>query len=138
MSSGDHSTRFSIGQEFFESIPISEQLMETFSQISGDKNPLHVDNEYAKKNGFKGRVAFGNILGLLVSKLVGMSLGDENVMLISQKINYHQPIYIGNTIKITGEITSISNSVNVIELKLVFSDEDDTIVASGKCQVRCH
>ena len=118
-------------------IIITEELLKKFGEISGDYNPLHVNETFAKKRGFKDRVAYGNILGLLVSQLVGMHLWSQDVMLISQKINFKKPVYPGDVIELTGKIALKSAAVNIIELSLSFSSDAGDIVASGKCQVRC-
>ena len=118
-------------------IIITEELLNKFGDLAGDYNPLHVNETYAKKRGFKDRVAYGNILGLLVSQLVGMHLWSEEVMLVSQKINFKKPVYPGDVIELTGTIALKSAAVNIIELSLSFSNDAGEIVASGKCQVRC-
>jgi acyl dehydratase len=117
-------------------IIITEELLNKFGDLAGDYNPLHVNETYAKKRGFKDRVAYGNILGLLVSQLVGMHLWSEDVMLISQKINFKKPVYLGDVIELTGKIAQKSAVVNIIELSLSFTNDAGEIVASGKCQVR--
>ena len=48
---------------------ITDDLLKKFEEISGDSNPLHVNKSYALERGFKDRVAYGNILGLMVSQL---------------------------------------------------------------------
>ena len=116
---------------------ITEELLQKFGALSGDYNPLHVDEIFAKKRGFKDKVAYGNILGLLISQLVGMHLWSDDVMLISQKINFKKPVYVGDTIELTGKIALKSAAVNIIELSLTFSNDSGEIIASGKCQVRC-
>ena len=118
-------------------IIITEEFLKKFGDLSGDYNPLHVNETYAKKKGFKDRVAYGNILGLLVSQLVGMHLWSEDVMLLSQKINFKKPVYPGDVIELTGRIALKSAAVNIIELSLSFTNYAGEIVASGKCQVRC-
>lgn len=115
---------------------ITEDLLEKFGTIAGDYNPLHTNEQYARGKGFKNRVAYGNILGLLISQLVGMHLWSENVMLISEKIDFRRPVYNGDCIIVTGRISQKSAVVNIIELSLVFTNNSEEIVASGKCQVR--
>jgi 3-hydroxybutyryl-CoA dehydratase len=116
---------------------ITEELLKAFGELSGDYNPLHIDDAYAKEKGFTGKVAYGNILGLLISQLVGMNLWSKEVMLISQKINFNKPIYTGNFIELTGKITQKSSALKVVELSLSFANDEGDIVASGKCHVRC-
>jgi len=121
---------------YYAKIIITEELLKKFGDLAEDYNPLHVDETYAKKRGFKDKVAYGNILGLLVSQLVGMHLWSDDVMLISQKINYKMPVYPGDIIELSGKIVMKSAAVNIIELSLSFSNGSGEVVASGKCQVR--
>jgi acyl dehydratase len=137
LSHNDYIRTINIGKIFSTNLEITETLVNQFGLLSGDLNPLHTDNDYAKKKGFLGRVCYGNILGMLISTLVGMRLGFDEVMLISQKINFKQPIYIGDKIELKGEVLNKSESVKIIELGLSFWNENGQKIASGKCQVRC-
>ena len=122
--------------EFSADIDISQKLIDIFRDISGDYCPLHIDPEYAKERGFPDKVVYGNILGLLISQLVGMNLWSHDVMLISQTVNYKHPIYVGDQIRVIGKVAYFSESIRVAELKLTFYNLDDLIVASGKCSVK--
>lgn len=72
----------------------------------------------------------------MISVLVGMKLGTQDIMLISQSIKYRQPIYENTTIKIEGTVTHFSESVHMLELKLIFYDDLKNRVATGKCQCK--
>lgn len=123
--------------EYKNKILITEELLQKFADISGDYNPLHINESFAQKRGFKNKVAYGNILGLLISQLVGMHLWSEEVMLISQKVDYKKPMYPGDLIELSGKVSQISDAVNIVELSLRFVKDDGEIIATGKCQVRC-
>jgi 3-hydroxybutyryl-CoA dehydratase len=121
---------------YCSTLVITEELLTKFAELSGDYNPLHVDGKFAMARGFTDRVAYGNILGLLLSRLVGMHLWSPNVMIISQRINFNKPVYPRDTIELKAKITQKSAAVNIVELTLSFSNQAGEIVASGKCQVR--
>ena len=93
-----------VGDEIERQIIVSDGLMDDFSKISGDFNPLHTNEEFAKSKGFAGRVAHGNILNLMISSMVGMDLKDDNVMLLSQRVEYKKPMFIDDVITATGTI----------------------------------
>ena len=118
------------------SILISDKLLASFRDISGDYNPLHTSESYAHQKGFPGRVAYGGILVLCTSRLVGMCLGIDNIMLISQKIDFKLPMFVRDTILLTATITHKSLAVSVIDLKLCFTNQNNQIVALGKCKVK--
>jgi len=124
------------GQRFTRSLAITSELLEQYGKLSGDFNPLHIDDQYAREKGFKSRVAYGNIYGMLLSTLVGMDLGHQEVMLLSEKFDFKKPVYVGDTIKLTATVAVTSVSVRVIEFNLEFCDVDGDAAASGKGQVR--
>lgn len=122
---------------FKSAMTITETMMDLFAQASGDRSRLHVDAEFAKGHGFAGRVAYGNILGMLVSTLVGMNLESPNVMIISQSIDFKQPVYIGDTVELTAEVSGTSEAVGVVEFDLDFRNQRREKVAKGKLQIKC-
>ncbi|MBF0541681.1 MAG: MaoC family dehydratase N-terminal domain-containing protein [Nitrospirae bacterium] len=124
------------GDIFYRTIEITSQIMETFAVISGDYNPIHVDEVFAKNMGFKGRVVYGNILGLLVSALVGEGLPMKEVMIISEQLNFKSIIYIGDIIRLSATVSTISEATGVIELKLNFLNNSEDKVANGKLQIK--
>ncbi len=133
---GDFLSTISCGNEFSVKLNINEELVKQFGILSGDFNPLHTDDAFARSKGFVGRVCYGNILGMLISKIVGMGLGTSEVMLISEKIDFKHPVYVGDTIELKGEVVQISEAVSVIELNLSFWNDLNVKVAYGKCAVR--
>ncbi|MGO9089212.1 MAG: MaoC/PaaZ C-terminal domain-containing protein [bacterium] len=137
MNSGDPLNLFSRGEKFTRTLAITSELLERYGRLSGDFNPLHVDDQYARGKGFKSRVVYGNIYGMLLSTLVGMDLGHQEVMLLSERFDFEKPVYIGDTIQLTATVVAISVSVRVIELALEFSNITGESIASGKCQVKC-
>lgn len=127
----------SIGDKFAVKLAMTEELVKQFGVLSGDMNPLHTDDDYAIKKGFSGKVCYGNILGLLISRMVGMNIGSSEVMLISEKIDFKHPVYVGDIIELRGEVSKTSEAVRIIELELSFWNGLEVKVASGKCQMRC-
>ena len=126
-----------VGDIFERQLIISEDLMKKFSNISGDLNPLHTNEKFAKNKGFPGRVAYGNILNLMLSALVGMDLNNDSVMLLSQRIDYKKPVFLNDKIIATGTISVISKAVRVVELSMRFVNQEEVLVAKGSCSLKC-
>lgn len=126
-----------IGDEVERQLVVSEQLVNSFSALSGDFNPLHTNDTFAQNKGFSGRVAHGSILNLMISSIVGMSLKDDNVMLLTQRTSHKKPIFIDDIITAIGTIFTISASVRVIEMQLKFKNQNQVLVAQGKCSLKC-
>lgn len=127
---------FKVGETFLRKLAITEDLMSAFASISGDVHPLHVNEDFARARGFKGRVAYGNVLGLMVSSVVGMDLESPNALLISQRLNYRAPFFIGDEITLSAKTDNVSEGVSVVDLELSFANQGGAIVANGKCQVK--
>lgn len=123
-------------QAFYRTIEITEKLLLSFGELAGDYNPIHTDENYAKSKGYMGKVSYGNILGLLISSLVGESLKEYKVMLISQSINYKNPVYLGDTITLKGVIKENNEVFKVVKVKLYFTNKNGEICASGNCMLK--
>jgi len=83
-------------------IQITEELIETFSEFSGDKNPIHLDESFAKRTPFKKRIAHGTIILSRISQLLTDEMGEGNI-LIEEKIKFLKPAYIGDLITLNTE-----------------------------------
>ena len=124
------------GDTFARSMDVSEDTLAAFERISGDSNRLHRDEQYAKSCGFRSKVSYGNILGLMVSSLVGMNLAEYEVLILAQMLLFRKPVYPGDTVTLSAEVSSVSEATKTSELKLTFRNGSSELVASGTCQVR--
>ena len=127
---------FKNGQIYRHNMLITEDIMENFAKLSGDYNILHTDNDFAVRNGFKGRVVYGNILGMMISTLVGMNLKINNVMIISEKMDFRQPVFIGDMIELAAIVENVSDSVSIVDFRLDFTNQSNEKVAKGKLQIK--
>ncbi|MFH2047099.1 MAG: MaoC/PaaZ C-terminal domain-containing protein [Pseudomonadota bacterium] len=125
-----------IGQEFHWNMVITIDIMNKFREISLDDNPIHIDPNYSKLYGFRNIVCYGNLLGLMISSLVGVEMRKYKVMLISQNILYRHPFHPGDKIQLLGIMENISIALKVAELKLTFTNGKKVTIAQGKCQVK--
>lgn len=124
------------GDSFTRSMTITPEIMEKFKQISGDENPIHTDSGFANRMGFRDRVVYGNLLGLLVSSLVGMELKTLEVMIASQTIHFKKPVYINDTVILEAVVVNKSDTVELAEFSLDFKTQNNITVATGKLQAK--
>ncbi len=96
---------------------ITAQMMQNFLDITGDNNPLHVDEEYARSKGFSGRVCYGALCSSLFSTLAGVYLPGRRCLLHSIDSKYKQPVFIGDSLTVKGTVTEVSELFNVIIVK---------------------
>src|SRR3989344_3381090 len=83
---------------------VTEDDVRTFAKLSGDQNPLHTDEAYAKQTAFGGRVVHGMFLAALVSQLVGMELPGKRALLLKASFEFKKPVHIGETLHIEGTV----------------------------------
>ena len=120
------------------SYQVTQEVYDSFQCCSNDFNPLHTDYSYAVAKGFQGRVMYGNILNVFVSHFVGMLLPAKEVMIQSQDIFFHKPVYLNDEILLEATIGQVSEAVNVIIYKLKFSrckGDKMELVAKGHVQI---
>lgn len=117
---------------------VTPEVYESFQRCSQDMNPLHTDEAFAQAKGFKGCVMYGNILNAFISHFVGMCLPTPHVMIQSQDINFHKPVFLNDEITLEAGIDTVSEAVNIINYKLKFYKTTDTgrqLVAKGHVQI---
>lgn len=119
------------GDKYYRKFQITDRIYNGFQDLFEDKNPLHTSHDFASKSGFKGKVMYGNILNGFLSYFVGECLPVKNVMIQSQSIKYHNPVYLGDSLDFQAEISYVAESVNAIEFKFNFSKKTQ-LVGSGK------
>lgn len=108
---------------------IDNEMMESFGKISGDKNPLHTDQEFALMNGYRDKVVYGMLTSSLLSKLVGMYLPGKNCLLLSIDNKFKQPIYIGEELEVVGTIEDTNDSMHIAEISAMVKKRNENIVA---------
>lgn len=97
---------------------ITVDELNTFADLSGDRNPLHVDSQFARNQGYRDCVVHGAFFAGLVSRFVGMELPGRQSLLLSLKLDFAAPSFPGDVIEVTGEIDRIHIEQEVIVLKI--------------------
>jgi 3-hydroxybutyryl-CoA dehydratase len=114
---------------------VSESVYQYFQKCSGDKNPLHTDDSFARNKGFKERVMYGNILNAFVSYFIGECLPTKDVIIHSQDIVYKKPVYLNDQLNFEAKIDGIYESVETVEFSFKFINSDKQVVAKGHVQI---
>ena len=109
---------------------ITPEIYYSFQRVSNDFNPLHTDKHFAESVGFPDRVMYGNILNAFISHFVGMLLPIRSVIIQTQEIDFHKPVYMNDQITLDSSIDTISEAANAIIYKLKFYREDMGVKSS--------
>jgi len=124
-----------IGLEHHFEINIDEKLQEDFAKISGDFNPLHMDEQFAKKSKFGRRICHGMLLSSFFSRLIGMYLPGKNALYFSQNLNFVEPCFIGDKIIVKGEVIDKSEATRMIKIKTTIKNRVGRVLIEGTAQV---
>lgn len=124
----------SVGRRVVAELCIDEQQMRSFAVLSGDFNPLHTDDEFARAKGFAGRVVYGGLLVAKISELIGMRLPGRNSVWASLSLEFLKPLYVDERAELEAEVASRSDSTGLVELKLVLRREGKKLL-KGRAEV---
>jgi 3-hydroxybutyryl-CoA dehydratase len=119
---------------------VSERDVEDFARISGDHNPLHMDEAYARTTQFGGRIAHGALSASYISAILGNTLPGPGAIFVELSMRFKRPVRIGDTVVATAEIVEMIERGGVVRLavkcevggKVVIQGEAKVMVPSGK------
>lgn len=115
---------------------LREEDVRAFSELTGDRNPLHVDEEYAKTTKFGTRLVHGMLVGSLTSTLVGMYLPGKRCLYLREALAFRHPVVIGDTVTVRGTVTSKSLSTGVLEIAVsIMRGGDEVVEGTATVQV---
>ena len=89
---------------------VTEADLIDFARVSGDRNPIHLDEAYAATTPFKGRIAHGILIASFISALLAGKLPGPGAIYVGQTLNFLRPVKIGDEVTISVEITSLDDA----------------------------
>lgn len=107
----------------------------SFASISTDTNPLHIDEEAAKKGLFGRRVAHGILVSGLISAVLGTKLPGEGTIYLGQDLRFKKPVFVDDEITATVEIIELREDKHLVILKTTCTNQDGAEVISGQATV---
>jgi 3-hydroxybutyryl-CoA dehydratase len=123
---------FRVGDRASFTKTVTEDDVNAFARLIGDFNPLHVDEEYARRSRFGRRIAHGAFTGGLISTVLGNKLPGTGSIYLHQEIDFLAPVYLGDTVTATAEVISWRPDKRIITLQTDCFNQDGRQVASGK------
>ena len=124
-----------IGQKAELKRTVTEEDIEKFADVSGDRNPIHLDEEFAKKTIFQGRIAHGMLSAAFISTVLASKLPGPGSIYLKQELIFKKPIRIGDTIIITVEVIDKDDEKERITLKTTCINQHNEMVVDGKALV---
>jgi len=112
----------------------SEEDVFLFARISGDRNPVHVDREFAEKTRFKGRIAHGLLTAGTISAAIGMKLPGPGCLYLSQSLEFKAPVHIGDEITARVEILEVVSEKR-LRMRTRCFNQDKVLVIDGEAMI---
>lgn len=114
---------------------VTDDVVKAFASISGDVNPVHLDDEFAKTSMFGERIAHGMIAGSFVSAALANQLPGPGTIYANQSISFRKPVMIGDTLTVKLEVTEKQDKRQFVTLNCSVTNQDDVEVAKGEALV---
>ena len=131
------SIRMEIGQSSSFTKTISESDVYLFAGITGDFNPIHINEDEAKKSLFKTRVAHGMLSGSFISTVLGTKMPGPGTIYLEQNLKFKKPVFINDTV--TAQVTVsevINHDKGIYKLETIIKNSRDEVVTEGYAVVR--
>lgn len=112
-------------------VTVTQEMMDAFLNLTGDCSPIHVDEDYAKGRGYPGCVVYGMLGASFFSTLAGVYLPGEHCLLHGVDCKFARPVFVGDTLTVSGTVTHVSEAVSEAEIKATITNQDGKKVTRG-------
>lgn len=124
-----------IGDRAEFSKTVSETDIYLYAGVTGDFNPAHINEEYAKKTFFKTRIAHGMLCAGFISAVMANKLPGPGCIYLKQELSFLAPVKIGDTITANAEVLELDAVKNRARLKTWCVNQDGVTVLSGEALI---
>jgi 3-hydroxybutyryl-CoA dehydratase len=128
-------TTLTVGDNASRSLTITDDTIRAFAEVTGDTNPVHLDDDYAAGTRFGRRIAHGMIAAGLVSATLANDLPGPDTVYLNQTLKFKLPVYPGDTVTATVEVLTVRPDKPIVTLSTVCTNQDDEVVLQGEAVV---
>jgi 3-hydroxybutyryl-CoA dehydratase len=127
--------KLNIGDNASISKTITDADIFAFAEVTGDHNPVHLNDEYAAKTRFGGRIAHGMLSASLISAVLANKLPGAGSVYLSQTLKFVKPVFPGDTVTARATVTEIRDDKPIVKLETVCLNQRDETVLQGEATV---
>jgi 3-hydroxybutyryl-CoA dehydratase len=124
-----------VGASASRSKTITDSDIRTFATLSGDTNPVHLDEAAAAGTIFGKRVAHGMLTASLISAVLGCDLPGSGSIYLGQELRFVAPVFINDTVTATVEVIQVREDKRIITLRTIVTNQNARVVVEGKATV---
>jgi len=124
-----------IGATASRSKMFTDEDVRDFARISGDHNPIHLDDTYAAETRFERRLVHGMLTASLISATIANDLPGEGTIYLSQSLQFKAPVFIGDTVTATVEVVKFRPERQIATLVTRCVNQAGTVVIEGEAVV---
>jgi acyl dehydratase len=122
-----------VGQKARRTQTVTSQDVELYARLTGDRNPLHFDADFAARTRFGRLVAQGGIAAGMLNALVAMDLPGPGTVFMSQSLKYLAPTYLGDTVTAEIEVLGLKPDKPVCQLRATITNQEGAVLLEGEC-----
>ena len=124
-----------VGDKFSTERHVTDELVRKFAEVSGDHNPIHLEEEFAKTTRFGRRIAHGMLSGAFISAVLGYEFKERKIIYLSQTMKFTAPVYLDDTVTATVTVTNIREEKGIVTLETVCTNQNGEPVVTGEAVV---
>ncbi len=125
---------FKVGDRKSVTVQVTDKMIRQFAEMSGDFNPIHLDDEYAKKTRFGRRIAHGMICGALISRTLAMELEGGGIYL-SQTMKFQQPVFVDDVLTIELLVASMREEKGIASIETIVKKQTGEVCVKGEAMI---
>ncbi|MDR1314104.1 MAG: MaoC family dehydratase [Deltaproteobacteria bacterium] len=118
-----------------KAVEVTESLLAAFAEVSGDRNPMHMDEDYASRSIFGRRVAHGMLPAAVIGAVLGTLLPGPGTVYLSQTLIFKAPVYLGDTVTVRCQIAALERATGKVLLRTTAHGPGGGLVLDGEAVI---
>lgn len=135
MEKGLTINQLAVDQTYDKKITITSDMIERFAEATGDHNPLHLDEEFARGTQFKTRVAHGMLQAGILSGILGTEFPGVGTIYLSQTLKFVKPVFIGDEVTFHLKVLELIEEKNRIRIETICENQKGEAVVTGEALI---
>lgn len=124
-----------VGDTFSITREVTDEVVRQFAEVSGDYNPIHLDDEFAAKTMFGKRIAHGMLGASFISAVLGYKLSEQKIVYLSQTLRFVAPVFIGDTITAKAVVKEIREDKPIVTIESTCENQNGETVITGEGKI---